>query len=470
MSEKKDLTRIQDLSEFTHEDDQEAEKLLRVNFDDDEDQVEESDFLSPSELDDEAPTFSLPETPVEADESEDSFSIEESSFEMSDSELPDVPSDEEAPAFGGIEESVFESEENYGDFESTQDFSDENDFSDNEEENSYDSEQSYSEDDNTLENDHEEYQELSEEEGVEDPVADEVDAPQESEILETYIADTQEQKAQQSVEQDLEKAQQETPIKESTSFASELKKFSEGYSYNMVQSPGAPPYTLIANQVPRKSHEDVLRYIREYKIAGDKEIYQQSLQNDQILISHIGEYVAILMANKLTRLGATVQIAPSDVIHTSVHYEAQESYGSSKDSLDYEVEEDVDLSDHISATNILLSTTPYLQGFKIHKYLGVVQDFVILKTAELKEIINQKEASDHEIHDILDQEYFNSKLIIHEFHDSLRNSLEFQAKKKKGNAIVGLQYSYLRPDRNTFEITCIGTAVYAVKLKEDDLL
>lgn len=465
--DKKDLTRIQDLSEFLHEDDPDAEEILNLNLDpaDDEENHGGEDLDS---LED-----------YQSDESSDEYSSEDSTFEAEQDENQwDSDSDSELNTeFETDENPLDDSEENT--FESDQFESEESDFADG-----FESDYDAEEDTNSFEDSEgpEVYEEIIEEPPTEVPVAN--DSPTsntfqapvnndyvpptktEKEILDSTRNINRSELVASKVENELDNLRNAPATRESDGLTNELRQFGENYTYNSVKSSGNPAYSILVTEIPSQHHEDIIMHLREFQITGDDDLYRQSLEENMVLISHIGEFAAISLANKFSRYGAKVKLAPSEILHESPHYENESQLTHSASSINSSIEDDVEIDSSFKAGNIIITTTSFLQGHKIHKYLGLVQDFVVLSTSELHDLINAKESSEREIKDVIDQEFFNKNLLIHEFHDKLQRSLEHQARAKKGNAIVGLQYSYTNPSRNTYEITCTGTVVYALRIKD----
>lgn len=453
MTKKKDITRIEDLSEFLHEDDPDADNILSSDYeqsddenDEDNSEITEDEFLSLSELDNE----------VEQEDSSISYLNDDNEIEENNEDDVD-----EFQSYSHEESEISEDDQYSDDFQ--------NEF---EEENDYQEENNFSEDgltdpymvNSTMQEQNEPplFQNTSND--YKAPVQDE------SQILSDFSQTVNSSETKQAVEIELSNINNnEVKTSGPKELINEVKHFSENYTYNIVPNGGSPSFSIVIENIAKKYHQDFLSLIKELMISNDVALYEDSLKHNRVLVSQIGEYQAILLANKMSRKGALIKLAPSELIHQSSHYDADET-PITQNEIYYHQEEELDLSEHIHISNVVITTTDFLQGFKIQKYLGIAQEFVKFTTEEVIDLISSKDKSINEIYEDLDYDFFNKNLLIHEYHDKLKDALIFQAKQKKGNAIIGLNYTYVKPDNRHFEITCTGTIVYAVKIKDQSYL
>ncbi len=80
-----------------------------------------------------------------------------------------------------------------------------------------------------------------------------------------------------------------------------------------------PAFSLMINDVDMEKEQDIIDILDEYgllKMNQEKD-YRMAIQNGNILISQLSEFLAIHLAIKLNRYGGVVKLGPSDLIYSS---------------------------------------------------------------------------------------------------------------------------------------------------------
>ncbi|WPU63156.1 hypothetical protein [Peredibacter starrii] len=318
-SNKKDLTRIEDLGEYIHE----------LNAD--EDLPPEPDF--PSELPD------LPETPE--DEVETSFetsfetdfgaSTEESStFETEDIQFG-ADTTEEVTDFGrdafSTEETTFETSEPESTFTTEP-----------EEEFTSQAEPEFSSEPEPL---------FATEPGPEpEPV---------------YTPPKHEYKAPENFE--------------------DLKKFSESSSFTGMASEGNPSFSVLIKNVRYiEDVNDIVTLLKELSLLIDpEEQIKNRLMRGMLLVPRISEYAAIFLAHKLRRFDIDIQVGLSDEIHPPKHQEVPETGIVSKHNLYQNQTHSFHFDDpKLEISQIIVSATSGLEGYQVMRYMGVASEHKML--------------------------------------------------------------------------------------------
>lgn len=432
-NEDKDLTRIEDLAEFLHD---ESDNAL---FDEEEASNEDEisalpslDDLDDSEnLEEEAPPAF--DEPIEAEESE-SVDFGEASFDSPEDgeEMADFGAETD---FGAVEET------NFG----------EDEFS------------------------------LSDEEQASEEEVPEVsfDEPEES----------------AEIAPEFEPAQVETydptpaiptPSRPQQNFE-DLRQFGESISYGAVAQGGNPPFSLVLRGIRfQEDANDIMIILREHGLVADdnEQSLEQGLANGSLLISQISEYSAIYLAHRFRRFDLEVMVGLSDEIHPSQSYDADARGLVSKQNIRQNVNESFDLDRApVRIQNIMLTTTPTLEGYTIREYLGVISHHAVLSAAEIEEFSPVSEQTGDEVVDaiqrdlreVLDKHGSDIEDIrpfgqgLEALYHDMADSLRAHALKIGANAVVGINYQLTpvikhegRSPDVQYKVTCLGSAVWAV--------
>jgi len=285
--DKDDLTRLEDLTDFTHEEDEELDQFFAEHAPESESQeieLEESDPFENDSFSD----FESEQDSTEDDEIE--FSTEE--------QVEDILDEDAIASEQQIEEML-----------------DEDLFPD-------DQTASLSFDTSELQT--EEEIQVPEPTELELPSADDLSYPEE--IL------TEDEEAPSP---ERSKESEQTPISQSP--IEEIADISEKMVYGEILSGGNPPFSIALTNI--KFHEDaekIFKILQEHGlVTSDNEtIYRQSLDHGNLLISQLTEYCAIFLAHKLRRFSVDLKIGPSELVFKPETYTEDAKGLIHKDSLE----------------------------------------------------------------------------------------------------------------------------------------
>ncbi|MBC7714084.1 MAG: hypothetical protein H7177_12145 [Rhizobacter sp.] len=427
--ENKDLTRIEDLSEFLHSEDSD----LDMQFDN----------FSPDQN-----KKDLSSTGISLDALDEGDAPPEIPFEMSEEVTT-----EEVPAFevSSLDEVSFEQSD-----ESPSDFTFENNSfgDDSTEENSF--EGSIDESDDEL---------LSENpmESSSDAFAFDTNDLDDVEII-------------PMVEETI--ASHETYTNTSERFE-DVKTFANNFSYGQVQGGGNPPYSIIVRHIKFKEEaDDIVNLLKEFGIVTDtnEKDTLMAIELGSLIIPQISEYTAIILAHKLRRFDLDLEVGLSDEVHPSKSGESNPRGLLKKDSLKQNRTESLKLSElDNTIQDIIVTTMSSIQGYNVESYIGVQTTFSIVEEAELEKLqyVQRTNREHSELYDFENTEtseitsekafkdYQNSFSLIY---DDLTQQLKQKAFAQNANALLGLsfQLSPLNFERShnrvsAYQITCSAT-------------
>lgn len=407
--DRKDLTRIEDLSEFLHQEDPDLES----KFGDFDKSYHKADGTSTAvtgvnealnltdltELDEQDEALpSLPETEAETE------AEPETEMDMGmamDSDLPDLPASEDFA------------------FEST----------------AFDEPLA---EDTPLE-------EMSfEETPSEEPLFDE--SPFESSLLE----ETQGEELSYAEE---EAAVEITPPER----FEEVKSFAQNFSYGQIQGGGNPPFSLVIRNLKYEDDkESILSVLSEFGLVTEQNHDEtvRALDLGSLLVPQISEFSAIVLAHKLRRFDCDLEVGLSDEVHPSKSGEHNPKGLVKKDSLRQNISESYKKSEkQPEARDIIISTTAQLEGYVVKKYIGIQTSFAIVDEEELDRLkfVQQQARAKSELHDYHPEEsddpshsteraFLDYKSSFDYLFVSLAEELKSKAQKEKANALLGLSY------------------------------
>jgi uncharacterized protein YbjQ (UPF0145 family) len=440
MTGKKDLTRIEDLSEFIHQDDEEADSLFDNEQSEDElpslgDLNEDEEEITPV---DEFP-FSSQDSLEQQEEKEDDdpFSEKTNLHELAD----------ETEDFHSSETLDFDTDDSLelGDedpFEN--DFSDDAQFS-------LEQADAFSADSEAQENEENEEDEtfLEQEE-----TAQARDIPQ-----------------QPPVEPILrEPTPVATPVRQSPEKFDDIRQFGESIVYGKITAGGNPPYSVMIQKIKfQEDAEDIAILLREIGLLTDDndQAYTEALKNGALLVSQLGEYAAIFLAHKLRRFDLELKIGLSEEIHPSKNYEGGEKGLVRKENIRQNKQESLSLQlAPQKLENILLMTANAPEGYRVHRYLGVVTSHRIVDEHELVAEDGEEPLLFDELEVKELAEHHFSKPSPTELYKLLSLELRQEAMKLKANAVIGITFG-LTPliereheQQQRYKVTCTGNAAW----------
>ena len=504
--DKSDITRIEDLSEYLHEED---------------DDIAEDDQRSDHQDEKEAMSFSEEQTdpnlrfPPEFNPSfEDPEALEEAETGMTDfTSLED--GEEAAPEEESFEAESFDSDDFNSEGFDSQDFSsedfDSNDFeSGHFESEDFDSQDFDSEGFNSEEPDSQDSSPEPSEIDLpnEEPSADSIEEPLATEEAEAEAEEKEEEKTGPDHEDVKKEPVETTPssFKAPENFK-ELQAFAKNISYGNLAAEGNPPFSIILRDVKYEEDvEDIISLLREYKILKTEEEAEQgrkSLSRGMMLIPRLGEYSAIVICHKLRRFDLNILMGLTEEINPPKGYESDDRGLVSKQTIynsrshHYQLDQE-----EISSEQVLASTTAYLEGFDIVEYLGIASENTVIQASLLAQSSSLEEELIERLPDPQKEKQVKRQLAranlnaaasakvkdffpfgdpessekaperlpvrLKDIHEDLLKKLKLQAIEQKGNALVGIQlhvspFSPLQAGEASdpqYQVICSGSVVW----------
>lgn len=417
-SEKKDLTRIEDLGEYLHD----------LNN-------EEESFEPPTELPEEATEEAPPfETTENFGSDEVNFGTEDSSTEFTTTEETSAFEVSEEPTFGSSEETDFTTTtDTFSVTEETTEFG-ESDF------------------------------------GANDFTSPDESTREEQATNETAAFDTDDFTTTTETVDDFPSISETTPepepiqesvyakpvVEEKTYKAPEtfedLKKFAESTSFAGMGAEGNPSFSVLLKNVRYiEDVNDILSMLKELGLMSDAEEQTKArLMRGHLLVPRISEYAAIFLAHKLRRFDIDIQVGLSDEIHPPKHQEAPETGLVSKHSLYQNQSHHFHFDDpKLELAHIIVAATSNLEGHQVIRYLGVASEHKMLEGHVVEDEGNDE---------------------IPRHYTELAQKLKAHAIKAHANAVIGLNYQ-LTPlpseyglTSSKYRLSCTGNLVWVNKL------
>lgn len=267
----------------------------------------------------------------------------------------------------------------------------------------------------------------------------------------------------------------------------DVKTFAQHFSYGKSTGGGNPPYSLIARHIKYKDDaDDILGLLREFGLVTKTNETEtiRALELGTLLVPQISEYTAIVLAHKLRRYDLDLEVGLSDEIHPSKSGETNPRGLVKKESLKQNFSSSMKLSEvSHQIRDVLVTTASSLEGHVIQKHLGVQTAFTIVEEDDLEKLafISKQERDPNEVFEISsdygelssESAFKNFKQTYAAIYEDLTNQLKQKAFTKKANALIGLHFQMnpLQFDRreqrvNAYQITCSATMVIITPEKD----
>lgn len=442
VNKKNDLTRIEDLTDFDHEEDPETDAILdkakadladsneddSQNFEDTQND-EDSSFFTEDTGTLEEVTPLLQEDEDEGNEvvSSDSDLNEESSFDFQEEVEEDINN--------SIEDNEFEEEEPTFNSEATDE-----DFVVTEE--------------NFLEEDPFSFDESNPVDNFEENISfDEVEV--EAEAEQKVVKEI---KAEVTIEENLDFIQEEKTLDPPNSLPIEkvipaqvqdlqdINQFANKKVFAKVLTEGSPAFSIkLSNIRFKEDAQDILQILNEHKFITimNEKIITDGLFSGNTIIGHISEFAAISLYHKFRRFDLTQEMGPAEKLHVSDTYKNDNLSPISKRELFQNlVTEDSpsQLSKELR-NKVFCSVSDQIENLSISDYLGTssVSGFVDSISSGTQTTQN-----------------------LDEIHESLQNKLMDKAQSKNANGIINLSYSINHVEIDNiqkFQVICSGNIV-----------
>ncbi len=307
----------------------------------------------------------------------------------------------------------------------------------------------------------------------------------------TSTSDISELENELMTEEESSESINETPLVDDSERFLDVKTFAQNFSYGKSNGVGGnPPYSLIARNIKFKDEaRDILDLLSELGLVNsnnEKEI-NRSLELGSLLIPQISEYAAIVLAHKLRRFDLDLEVGLTDEVHPSKSGEINPRGLIKKENIRQNRSERQEIAEFITTINdILMTTSPALPGYMINDFLGVKTTFTIIEETELEKLQyvqssirnktalvdfeNSNEEENTENFTTPDKAFsdYNDNFIL--VYDDLLNQLKQKALILKANALLGINYQVtpMHFDKshkmiNAYQVTCSATFAFVSK-------
>ncbi len=168
----------------------------------------------------------------------------------------------------------------------------------------------------------------------------------------------------------------------------DVKKFAESTSFTGMAVEGNPSFSVLIKNVRYiEDVNDIITLMKELKLLNDSEDQVRSrLSRGTFLVPRISEFAAIYLAHKLRRFDIDIQIGLSDDIHPPKHGEKPETGLVSKFNLYQNQSHHFHFDDpKLELSQIVISATSTLEGHQIIRYLGVASEHKMLDGREVED-------------------------------------------------------------------------------------
>lgn len=266
----------------------------------------------------------------------------------------------------------------------------------------------------------------------------------------------------------------------------EVRNFAQNFSYGQMQGGGNPPFSLIIRNLKySEDAEDILIILREFGLVTDQNLEEikTSMEIGSVLIPQISEFCAIVLAHKIRRFDCDLEVGLSDEVHPSKSGDTNPRGLVKKDSLRQNIVEKYNRDDSdVLIHDIIVSTTSSLEGHTVEKYIGVQTSFAIVDEEELERLkFVQKTARASTILENYDTETSPDLTSQRAFGDyqmsfdllftDLCDQLKVKALKENANALLGLNYQLSAMPfektihgKNCYQLTCSATLAVVRKV------
>ncbi len=264
----------------------------------------------------------------------------------------------------------------------------------------------------------------------------------------------------------------------------DVKNFAQNFSYGQVNASGNPPFSVIVRNIKYKEDaQSILSFLKEFSIVNDNNLAEteKALELGSLLIPQISEYTAIILTHKFRRFDCDIEIGLSDEVHPSRSGESNPKGLSKKESL-YQNRKDSykKESNTHSLTEIITSTMPSLEGYDIIRYHGVQTCMTLVEENELERLkyVQKTIRNNSELYplesDLIEQYTSLPDVTLDAFNDfhksfdilfiDLLDQLKHKAQKENANALLGINYQIAHlpinkkdNDQAVYQIICSAT-------------
>lgn len=266
----------------------------------------------------------------------------------------------------------------------------------------------------------------------------------------------------------------------------DIKTFAQSFTYGQISVGGNPPYSVvIRNIVFEEDVESILAILKELNVVNDKNLNETkyALEIGSLLIPQISEYAAIIIAHKLRRFDCDIELGLSDELHPPKNGDHNPRGLSKKDSLRQNHAQLYKKTDQeTNLKDIIVSTTSHLESYEIEKYLGIHSSIAIIDQEELDRLkFVQQSSRAHSPLFSIDTETEEQMTTQQAFSDYQRSfdlifqdlvdQLKQKAQREQANALLAINYQInqlpiKKSDQNQigFQLICTATLAQVKKI------
>lgn len=161
----------------------------------------------------------------------------------------------------------------------------------------------------------------------------------------------------------------------------DLKKFAENSSFAGMGAEGNPSFSVLLKNVRYiEDVNDIMSMLKELELMSDSEEQTKArLMRGHLLVPRVSEFAAIFLAHKLRRFDIDIQVGLSDEIHPPKHQETPETGLVSKHTLYQNQTHHFHFDDpKLELSHIIVAASSNLEGHQVIRYLGVASEHKML--------------------------------------------------------------------------------------------
>ena len=237
---------------------------------------------------------------------------------------------------------------------------------------------------------------------------------------------------------------------------------------------GGPPYSILLKNIRYlEDTEDILRILTDLgAISAENKIESENaLKTGNLLLSQLSEFAAIVIAHKIRRFDLDLEIGPSEQIHPSKFYNEEGHGPITKNNFLINREDHHEfIKTDLTPSDILLTTQPILQNYQIIRYMGIVSEHLLVNSDVLHR--NPPLSDEGQIPD--PQTDFAP--MTEDLYKELQNAIKNKALKMEGNAVIGVSFQITPMNKEPessellyYQISCTGNVVLAARISQDQL-
>lgn len=310
---------------------------------------------------------------------------------------------------------------------------------------------------------------------TEEPVAEliEREEPVEAEEIEEEYVDVHDNEEHT---QELQEEESFSPSAETKEFTEEIHEFSNTVSNEKVSLESDPPYTLkIENLRFKEDADEIFSIVKEFEYVtkDNADILRTGLDAGGLLLTHLGEYAAIVLAHKLRKFpcNLTVELTrekKSDRVAEKITKGLSRRHMKQNFSHETIVEKE-----DVSMEEIILTTSSQIERYTIVKYVEIIGKHILVDHEVLKDLLPSEQSSAkyllEEERAILDENSKIKRSMLEEaqfltiepcqkIYKDLTRDLRAEAFKLHAHAIVDIKFQILNI-KDHCQVTCTGNVV-----------